>query len=129
MNITLRQLRYFEALARAKHFGRAAEASAISQPALSMQIKELEATLGAPLLERSARGIQLTSFGEQVRNQAQTILRQVEELANLSRTSGETLRGPLKLGVIPTIAPYVLPRSSETSPRPIQRLICKSVNL
>ncbi len=63
-NVTLKQLRYFDALARHGHFGRAAEASAISQPALSMQIKELEIALGTTLFERSAKGVQLTSFGQ-----------------------------------------------------------------
>ncbi|MCV6594238.1 MAG: LysR substrate-binding domain-containing protein [Silicimonas sp.] len=108
-NLTLKQFRYFEALARHGHFGRAAEASAISQPALSMQIKELEITLGAPLFERSTRGVQLTSFGAALRARVETILRAVDELGDLARTSGEGLTGPLKLGVIPTIAPYILP--------------------
>jgi len=110
MNITLKQLRYFEALARHGHFGRAAEASAISQPALSMQIKELEATLGTELFERGARGVQLTSFGETVRSRCQDIVRSVDELGALARTEGDGLKGPLKLGVIPTVAPYILPR-------------------
>lgn len=108
-NITLKQLRYLDALARHSHFGRAAEASAISQPALSMQIKELEIALGTKLFERSARGVQLTSFGQDVRARAQGILRAVDELGELARTSGDDLHGPFKLGVIPTIAPYILP--------------------
>ena len=66
INLTLRQLRYFDALARHGHFGRAAEACAISQPALSMQIKELEEALGGLLLERSARQVALTRFGEEL---------------------------------------------------------------
>ena len=77
--LTLKQLRYFEALARHGHFGRAAEASSISQPALSMQIKELEAALGTELFERSARGVQLTSFGEEVRTRIRGILSAVDE--------------------------------------------------
>ena len=107
--LTLKQLRYFEALARHGHFGRAAEASSISQPALSMQIKELEAALGTELFERSARGVQLTSFGEEVRTRIRGILSAVDELGELARTAGKDLHGPFKLGVIPTIAPYILP--------------------
>ena len=110
LNVTLKQLRYFESLARHGHFGRAAEASSISQPALSMQIKEMETTLGRELFERSARRIQLTSFGSEVRTRVQHILRAVEELGDMARTAGEGLHGPLRLGVIPTIAPYLLPR-------------------
>lgn len=108
-NVTLKQLRYFDALSRHGHFGRAAEASAISQPALSMQIKELETALGTALFERSARGVQLTSFGADVRTRVQGILRSVDELGELARTTTDALGGPLKLGVIPTIAPYILP--------------------
>ncbi len=108
--VTLKQLRYFDALARHGHFGRAAEASSISQPALSMQIKDLETALGTDLFERSPRGVQLTSFGEDVRARVQGILRAVDELGEMARSSGDDLHGPFKLGVIPTIAPYILPR-------------------
>lgn len=108
-NVTLKQLRYFDALARHGHFGRAAEASSISQPALSMQIKELETALGAGLFERSSRGVQLTSFGEAVRSRVQGILRSIDELGDLARTTGDAFHGPFKLGVIPTVAPYILP--------------------
>lgn len=109
MAITLRQLRYFEALARHGHFGRAAEVAAISQPALSMQIKELEESLGAPLLERG-RQMRLTSFGEEFLGKAREILRQVDELSDLARAARASLVGRLRLGVIPTVAPYLLPR-------------------
>ena len=74
-HVTLRQLRYFDALARHGHFGRAAEACSISQPALSMQIKELEETLGAVLLERGARQVALTKFGEEAAQRVRDILR------------------------------------------------------
>ncbi len=107
--ITLKQLRYFDALARQGHFGRAAEVSAISQPALSMQIRELEEALGAPLLERG-RQMRLTAFGEEFLAKAQAILRQVDELSDLARAARERLVGRLRLGVIPTVAPYLLPR-------------------
>ncbi|MQQ09853.1 LysR family transcriptional regulator [Epibacterium sp. SM1979] len=110
MNITLRQLRYFEALAQQGHFGRAAELAAVSQPALSVQIKELEASLGLPLFERGARMVQLTGFGEEFRLRAQEILRAVDELGDLARAAGPGLAGQLRLGVIPTMAPYLLPQ-------------------
>ncbi|MEE4010474.1 LysR substrate-binding domain-containing protein [Roseibium sp. FZY0029] len=109
INITLKQLRYFEALARHGHFGKAAEACAISQPALSMQIKEMEEVLGATLFERGARQIRLTHFGEVAAERARDILRSTEELGDLARASRERLVGRLRIGVIPTVAPYLLP--------------------
>lgn len=109
MNFTLKQLRYFEALAIHGHFGRAATACAISQPALSVQIKELEEELGALLFERSARQIRLTNFGEEFALRVREILRSVDELGDLARASRDRLVGRLRIGVIPTIAPYLLP--------------------
>lgn len=109
VNLTLKQLRYFEALARHGHFGRAAEACAISQPALSMQIKELEETLGTALFDRAARQVRLTSFGEAFAMRVREILRSVDELGDLARAARDRLAGPLRIGVIPTIAPYLLP--------------------
>ena len=109
-SLTLKQLRYFEALARIGHFGRAAEDCAITQPALSMQIKELEGQVGAPLVERSARQVRLTALGQQFAARAREILRSVDELGDLSRADGDGLSGPLRIGVIPTVAPYLLPR-------------------
>ncbi|CUH40676.1 Morphology and auto-aggregation control protein [Jannaschia seosinensis] len=106
---TLKQMRYFEALARYGHFGRAAEASAISQPALSVQIRELENTLGAALFERGARGARLTAFGRQVAERVRAILRAVDELGELGRISQGGFSGSFRLGVIPTVAPYLLP--------------------
>ena len=108
-NLTLKQLRYFEALAQQSHFGRAAEVCAISQPALSMQIKELEETLGTQLIERGPRQIRLTRFGEALAERASEILRAVDELGDLARASQNQMVGRLRLGVIPTIAPYLLP--------------------
>ena len=108
-NLTLRQLRYFEALAEHGHFGRAAAASAVSQPALSVQIKELEENLGAPLFERGARDVRLTGFGEEFAGRVRDILRAVDELSDLARASRDALAGRLRIGVIPTIAPYLLP--------------------
>ena len=108
-NVTLKQLRYFEALARQGHFGRAAETCAITQPALSMQIRELEAELGAALFERGARAVRLTGLGVEFAERARDILRAVDELAELARAARDQLSGRLRLGVIPTIAPYLLP--------------------
>ncbi len=107
--LTLRQLRYFEALARHGHFGRAAESCSISQPALSVQIKELEAELGMALFERGARQVRLTGFGEEVAGRVRGILQSVDELGDLARAARERLVGRLRIGVIPTIAPYLLP--------------------
>jgi LysR family hydrogen peroxide-inducible transcriptional activator len=109
MNITLKQLRYFESLARHGHFGRAAAACAISQPALSVQIRDLEETLGAMLFERAARQVRLTVFGGEFALRVRDILRAVDELEELSRASRDGLVGRLRIGVIPTIAPYLLP--------------------
>ena len=109
-NLTLKQLRYFDALARAGHFGRAAEVVAISQPALSMQIKELEEGLGTPLFDRGARAVRLTAFGEEFLGRAREVLRLTEELEDLGRVSKGHLAGRLRMGVIPTVAPYLLPQ-------------------
>ncbi|MFK7792431.1 MAG: hydrogen peroxide-inducible genes activator [Devosiaceae bacterium] len=109
INVTLKQLRYFDALARHKHFGRAAEACAISQPALSQQIKELEETIGAPLVERAARRTRLTELGEALVERLQPILLRIDELGDLVRASKGPLSGRLRMGVIPTVAPYLLP--------------------
>jgi len=109
INLTLKQLRYFDALARYQHFGRAAEACSISQPALSLQIKALESVFGAPLVERGARKVRLTNFGEDFVEKARQILLGVEELEDLVRASSGPLVGRLRLGVIPTVAPYLLP--------------------
>ena len=108
-NLTIRQLRYFEALSRHRHFGRAAEACAISQPALSIQMKELEAMLGAPLIERGARQLRLSELGEALAVRARDILRAVDEIEDLARASHGTFSGRLRIGVIPTVAPYLLP--------------------
>jgi LysR family hydrogen peroxide-inducible transcriptional activator len=108
-DITLRQLHYFDALATHSHFGRAAAACAISQPALSMQIKELEDALGAVLIERGGRQVRLTKFGEQAATRAREILRSVDELGDFARASRDRLAGQLRIGMIPTVAPYLLP--------------------
>src|ERR1700761_1887647 len=109
INLTFKQLRYFEALARHGHFGRAADACAISQPALSMQIRELEEELGAALFERGARQVRLTGFGEEFALRVRGIQRSLDELGDLARASRDRLVGRLRIGMIPTVAPYLLP--------------------
>ena len=117
INVTLRQLRYFDALARHGHFGRAAEACAVSQPALSMQIKEMEQALGGALLDRGARQVALTTFGEELLQRVRDILRSVDELGDFARATQDRLAGRLRVGMIPTIAPYLLPKVIENLAR------------
>lgn len=109
VHVTLKQLRYFEALARELHFGRAAEDCAVSQPALSMQIQELEQQLGIPLVERTRTGIRLTPKGAEIAIRATRVLGDVRDLIEYARHSTEPLSGPLRFGVIPSVAPYMLP--------------------
>jgi LysR family hydrogen peroxide-inducible transcriptional activator len=109
-NLTIRQFRYFEAIAEQRHFGRAAQVCAISQPALSAQIKEMETTLGKPLFERGPRQVRPTAFGVEFAGHVRAVLEQVEALENFAREAQGDLAGQFRLGVIPTIAPYLLPR-------------------
>ncbi len=106
---SLQQLRFLCALAEHRHFGRAAEACAVTQPTLSAGIQELEARLGVSLVERSRRNILLTSLGEEILTRARRLLRDAEDLTEVARGGHEPLSGPLRLGVIPTIGPYLLP--------------------
>jgi len=107
---TLQQLAYLVALAEHCHFGRAADACFVTQPALSNQIRELERRLGATLVERTSRRVMLTPAGAAAVDQARDVLRVVDELVERARSDGADLTGPLRLGVIPTMAPYLLPR-------------------
>jgi len=107
--VTLRQLRYLEALAETLHFGNAAEVCAVSQPALSMQIKELEAELQVSLVERRKSGVALTEHGTEITRRARTILASVRDLLDHAQHGDRVLSGSLKLGAIPSIAPYLLP--------------------
>lgn len=107
--ISMKHLRYFDALARHRHFGRASEDCAISQPALSMQVRELEGLLGTVLVERGTRQVRLSALGEEFARRAGEILRSVDELRDLVRARQQPLLGRLKIGVIPTVAPYLLP--------------------
>jgi LysR family hydrogen peroxide-inducible transcriptional activator len=106
----LRQLRYLTALSEHRHFGRAAEACAVTQPALSMQIRELEKQLGIALVERRPGEISLTDIGMEVVERAQDMLAAARDLEDFARHHGRVLTGRLSLGVIPTIAPYLLPK-------------------
>jgi len=107
--ISLKQLRYFDAVIRTGHFGKAAAQCAVTQPALSMQIQEMEKDLGVPLLERGRNGAIPTEAGREVAGRAARILTEVRDIVDFARRQGETLVGPLHFGVIPSVAPYLLP--------------------
>jgi LysR family transcriptional regulator, hydrogen peroxide-inducible genes activator len=108
--VTLTELRYLVALANRAHFGRAAEDCHVTQPTLSTQIRKLEEYLGVTLIERNAKAFSLTPAGHEVVEKARRILGQVDALVASTRRPQEPLTGPLNLGVIPSLAPYLLPR-------------------
>ncbi|MDC0886526.1 hydrogen peroxide-inducible genes activator [Altererythrobacter sp.] len=107
---TIKQLQYLVALYEHGHFGRAAEASFVSQSTLSAGIRELESLLGVTLVERSRRVVRFTPLGTQVVEKAHRLLREAEELSDLVQAAGKPLSGTLRMSVIPTIAPFMLPR-------------------
>ncbi|MGX7953003.1 hydrogen peroxide-inducible genes activator [Tsuneonella sp. HG249] len=107
---TIKQLQYLVALHEHGHFGRAADASFVSQSTLSAGLRELESLLGVTLVERSRRVVRFTPLGEQVVAKAHRLLREAEELSDLVQASGKPLAGELRMSVIPTIAPFMLPR-------------------
>jgi len=107
--LTLKQLRYFDALVKTGHFGRAADHCAVTQPALSVQLQELEKDLGMKLVERRYKDIQVTEEGREVARRANAILSSVRDLEVYANHSQNVLSGHLRLGVIPSLAPYVLP--------------------
>jgi len=107
---TLRQLRYLAALAKYRHFGRAAEACAVTQPALSMQIRELEQELDVKLVERRPSDVALTEIGQEIARRGERIVSGAHDLVDFARHRGRLLTGRLALGVIPSLAPYVLPK-------------------
>jgi LysR family hydrogen peroxide-inducible transcriptional activator len=107
--MTLTELKYIVAVAREKHFGRAAEACFVSQPTLSVAIKKLEDELEVKLFERSANEVSLTPLGEEIVRQAQSVLEQAANIKEIAKRGKDPLAGPLKLGVIYTIGPYLLP--------------------
>ncbi len=108
--ITLRQLRYLSALTRHGHFGRAAEACAVTQPALSMQIRDLERTLGVAVVERRPGDVILTDVGREIARRGEEVLAASRDLVDFARHRSGLLTGRLTLGVIPSLAPYLLPR-------------------
>lgn len=112
MNLpTIKQLRYFVALAETGHFGRAADACFVSQSAFSNAIAEFESLLGVQLADRTKRTVTISALGQDIAVQARLCLRDVESLVEMARNDPEPLSGELRLGVIPTIAPFLLPKS------------------
>ena len=110
MNLpTIKQLRYFIALEKHTHFGKAARACFVSQPAFSVAIQELESVLNAQLVDRSNRKVTITHIGKEVAGQARLVIQDLEGLMDLARENQQPLSGQLNLGVIPTIAPFLLP--------------------
>jgi LysR family hydrogen peroxide-inducible transcriptional activator len=106
---TIRQLQYLKLLAEQGAFGKAAEAAHVTQPTLSAGIQELERTLGAPVVDRARTGVILTPVGEEALRRATVILNEAEELVEAAKNAGQPLTGRFRLGVIPTIAPFLLP--------------------
>jgi LysR family hydrogen peroxide-inducible transcriptional activator len=107
--ISIKQLRYLDAISRFGHFGKAAAHCAVTQPALSMQIQEMERDLGVQLVERRPKGASLTDAGREIARRGDRILKEVRDIADFARQAGKPFAAPIKLGVIPTVAPYVLP--------------------
>ncbi len=107
---TLKQLQYLIALADNGHFGRAAEACFVTQSTLSAGLRELESLIGITLVERTRRVVRFTPLGVKIADKARRVLREAEELSELARAAGKPLSGDLRMGVIPTIAPFLLPR-------------------
>jgi LysR family hydrogen peroxide-inducible transcriptional activator len=106
---TIKQLQYLVALRRFGHFGRAADACFVTQTTLSAGLRELETLLGVILVERTRRVVRFTALGEKIADKAMMVLRETEELAEMARSQGRPLHGELRMGVIPTIAPFLLP--------------------
>lgn len=107
--MNIRDLKYLVALADHNHFGKAASASFVSQPALSMQIMKLEKSLGIKLLERTNKSVLLTDHGAVIVERAREILKQVDEIREIAKAAQDPYAGELKIGIIPTLAPYLLP--------------------
>jgi len=106
---TLRQLQYLKLLSEHGSFSRAAEAAHVSQPALSSGVQELERVLGAPVVERTRGNVQLTAVGAEACRRAEDVLARTEDLVEAARNAGKPLSGRLRLGIIPTVAPFLLP--------------------
>ena len=103
--MTLTEMRYIVALARERHFGKAAEACHVSQPTLSVALKKVEGQLGAALFERTASDVRITALGERIVAQARRVLEEAVRLEEIAEAAGDPMSGPLRVGVIYTIAP------------------------
>jgi LysR family hydrogen peroxide-inducible transcriptional activator len=121
-DLKLKDLRYLVAVADSRHFGRAAERSFVSQPTLSAQLKKLEDYLGVQLIERAPKRVALTAAGEEVVQRARLILAASDEIVELARGHGDPLAGRLKLALLPTIGPYLLPNVAGKLRKHIPRL-------
>jgi len=120
--LNLRDLQYLVALAETRHFGRAARQCHVSQPTLSAQLKKLEESLGVVLIERRPRQVSLTAAGQAVVGRARRMLRDAEDIRALARASQDPLGGQLKIGLIPTLGPYLLPRIAPRLQRALPKL-------
>src|SRR5688572_24212934 len=107
--MNLRDLRYLVALADRRHFGRAAEACFVSQPTLSTQLKKLEEELDVALIERTSRQVMLTDIGREIVERARIVLREADQIRELARRTRDPEAGTVRLGVFPTLGPYLLP--------------------
>src|ERR1700677_829531 len=121
-DIKLKDLRYLVAVADARHFGRAAESCFVSQPTLSAQLKKLEQYLGVQLIERQPNNVSLTAAGEQIVARARRILEASDEVVTLARAHRDPLAGRLRVALLPTIGPYLLPRVSQSIRRALPRI-------
>ena len=110
IRLTLRQMEYFDALAQSRHFGRAAELAGVTQPALSAQIAEMEERLGCRLFERGGRAVELTEEGRALQPRIERILSDAREVESVARRGRLAMEGRFRLGIIPTVSPYLLPR-------------------
>lgn len=110
IRLTVRQMEYFDALARTLHFGRAAELAGVSQPALSTQIAEMEERLGCPLFERGGKAVRMTDEALALQPRIERLLSELQEIERIARHGPLAMEGRFRLGIIPTIAPYLLPQ-------------------
>ena len=120
--MNLRDLRYLVALADERHFGKAAERCFVSQPTLSAQVRKLEEYLGVPLVERQPKRVALTPTGEKIVQRARSLLQEADAIVELARTDRDPLAGPLKLALIPTVGPYLLPHVAGRLRKDLPRL-------
>jgi LysR family hydrogen peroxide-inducible transcriptional activator len=122
LDIKLKDLRYLVAVADTRHFGRAADKCFVSQPTLSAQLKKLEDYLGVQLIERQPKNVTMTEAGEQIVTRARRMLEASDEVVTLARAHRDPLAGRLRLALLPTIGPYMLPRVSQPIRKSLPRL-------